>query len=68
MTYPTIIIIYLFFIIILEVIQVAALLYYIWSLCLRPSYQRYIKNKYGGLDVNDTKVLPLIQMMDYIDL
>ena len=64
MTYPTIIIVYLIFIITLEAIQVAALLYYIWTLCIKPHYIRSRKKS----NIDSVNRMPLIEMEDYIEL
>lgn len=66
MAYPTLVLILIIFIILLEIIQFIALIYYLWTLCIRPKLS--FKNRFIGNPEVDSKKMSLIQMQDYVEL
>ena len=69
MSTPTIIIVYVSFIGFLELIQISALFYYIWTLCLKsPINKCYYRIKHSDNVIIDSKEVPLIECTDYVNL
>ena len=66
---PAIIIVYVSFIGFLELIQISALLYYTWTLCLRsPITKCFYRLRNNDSQIIDSKEIPLIECTYYVDL
>ncbi len=68
---PVLVIVYVSFIVILEIIQFLALIYYVWTLCLKDPIKRCCRRlNWRNTKQLDSKEMPLIEInhVDYVNL